>query len=330
MIERAGPASSGPPIASRASRLAAGPAPQLTPIASAPAAARAWAAARGGVPSARTSSSPKVSEAMTGRSEARRASSRARSSWPRSEKVSSTTRSIPPSSSPSICSRKAALAAGSGMTLPPRAAWLSGPTEPPTSASRPLTSRASRASAAARRLRWTTRFDRPHVASRGRFAPNERVSISSAPASRYSRCAPRTSSAWVATSSSRQARWGTPRLNSRVPIPPSTSSGRRARRSRKRWRGEVVDGNEHSLEQKTLPDGKGLEGSSPYRAGGPARTWHLAGSTPAGCRGFNGPVPPPLLIRALQLSAHDASDGRDEQSSADGPPGRLTGSRRHG
>ena len=71
MIERAGPPSRAAPIASRASRLAAGPAPQLTPTASAPAAARACAAARGDVPSVRTRSSPKVSEAMTGRSEAR-------------------------------------------------------------------------------------------------------------------------------------------------------------------------------------------------------------------------------------------------------------------
>src|SRR2546428_12275310 len=39
----------------------------------------------------------------------------------------------------------------------------------------------------------------------------------------------------------------------------------------------------------------------PYLAGGPARTWHLAGSTPVGCRGFIGPVPLPLLISALRL-----------------------------
>src|SRR5206468_3752547 len=38
-------------------------------------------------------------------------------------------------------------------------------------------------------------------------------------------------------------------------------------------------------------------GAFPYLAGGPARIWHLAGSTPVGCRGFNGPVPPPLLIK---------------------------------
>jgi len=42
----------------------------------------------------------------------------------------------------------------------------------------------------------------------------------------------------------------------------------------------------------------------PYLAGGPARSWHLVGSTPIGCRGFNGPVPPPLLISALQLWAN--------------------------
>ena len=35
----------------------------------------------------------------------------------------------------------------------------------------------------------------------------------------------------------------------------------------------------------------------PYRAGSPARNWHLAEPLSVGCRGFNGPVPPPLLIR---------------------------------
>ena len=44
------------------------------------------------------------------------------------------------------------------------------------------------------------------------------------------------------------------------------------------------------------------EGSIPHLAGGPARIWHLAGVAPVGCRGFIGPVPPPLLIRALRLS----------------------------
>src|SRR5262245_59812345 len=47
--------------------------------------------------------------------------------------------------------------------------------------------------------------------------------------------------------------------------------------------------------RRTLPRGRVHRGS-PYLAGGPARNWHLAGSAPVGCRGFNGPVPPPLLI----------------------------------
>ena len=51
---------------------------------------------------------------MTGTSEARRASSTARSSCSRSENVSRTIRSAPPSSRPSICSRNAARATGLG------------------------------------------------------------------------------------------------------------------------------------------------------------------------------------------------------------------------
>ena len=54
---------------------------------------------------------------------------------------------------------------------------------------------------------------------------------------------------------------------------------------------------------------KGLR-EFPYLAGGPARIWHLADSTPVGCRGFNGPVPPPLLIRALQLCGDRTGRGR--------------------
>ena len=53
----------------------------------------------------------------------------------------------------------------------------------------------------------------------------------------------------------------------------------------------------------TALDGRGApKGEFPYRAGGPARTWHLADSS-VGCRGFIGPVPLPLLIRALRLWA---------------------------
>ena len=99
MIERAGASSAGAPMASSASRQATGPAPQLTPIASAPAAARASAASVGLLPSASRSSSPNVREAITGTSDARRASSTARTSWRRSENVSRTIRSLPPSRS---------------------------------------------------------------------------------------------------------------------------------------------------------------------------------------------------------------------------------------
>ena len=170
---------------------------------------------------------------MTGTSDARRASSTASTSCSRSENVSSTIRSAPPSSRPSICSRKAARAAAAAMggprggtwsrareacgadlacsraiAGPPRVGEPSGPTEPPTSASRPLTSRASRASCAARRLNAPTWPSRPQAARRCRLAPNDSVSISSAPASRYSRWAAPTISGWVVTSSSRQARCG--------------------------------------------------------------------------------------------------------------------------
>src|SRR4051812_6208585 len=60
----------------------------------------------------------------------------------------------------------------------------------------------------------------------------------------------------------------------------------------------------------------GSEGEFPYRAGGPARTWHLADSS-VGCRGFIGPVPLPLLIRALRLWA-DATGDAGPKSNASG------------
>ena len=63
----------------------------------------------------------------------------------------------------------------------------SGPIEPATSASRPATSRASRASCAPRRASAPAWSARPSGASRTRFAPNVAVSMRSAPASRYSR-----------------------------------------------------------------------------------------------------------------------------------------------
>ena len=240
MIDRAGSPSAGAPIASRASRQAAGPAPQLTPTASAPAASeRARAATAGLLPSA---SSELLAERQRGDDRDVRGAARlvdgehAAARGPRTSRGRSgprRPRAGPRSARGRRPARRRLRSAG-----PPRAGDPSGPTEPPTSASRPLTSRASRASCAARRLMAPTWPSRPQAARRCRLAPNDSVSISSAPASRYSRWAAPTISGWVVTSSSRQARCGTPRLNSSVPRPPSTSSGRSARRLRKRWRGE--------------------------------------------------------------------------------------------
>ena len=57
----------------------------------------------------------------------------------------------------------------------------------------------------------------------------------------------------------------------------------------------------------------------PYLAGGPARTWHLAGCSPVGCRGFIGPVPPPLLISVSSVvgRAYQTAVWRRATSSVD-------------
>ena len=70
----------------------------------------------------------------------------------------------------------------------------SGPTDPATRTSRPLTSRASRAIWAPRRASRPAWSARPYGARRTRLAPNVAVSIRSAPAARYSR--------WIAPISS--------------------------------------------------------------------------------------------------------------------------------
>ena len=110
---------------------------------------------------------------------------------------------------------------------------------PATSASRPATSRASRATWAARRFRRWARSASPNAARRSRLAPNVAVSMRSAPASRYSRWMAPMRSGRVVASSSRHARWGMPRLYRSVPIAPSARSGPRARRSWNRARGVV-------------------------------------------------------------------------------------------
>ena len=240
MIERAGSPSAEGPNRASASRQASGPTPQLTPIASTPAAVRARTATSGVVPSASTRSSPNVIDAITGTSAARRASSAASRRCSRSKKVSMTRRSTPPSSSPSTCSRNAARMVASSGWRSSRVGGPRGPMLPPTHASRPLTSRASRATCAARRLNLPASSASPYTSSRIRLAPNVRVSMRSAPASRYSRWSAATRSERVVASSSRHARWGIPRENSSVPMPPSASSGAAARRAANRSRGRLM------------------------------------------------------------------------------------------
>ncbi len=68
------------------------------------------------------------------------------------------------------------------------------------------------------------------------------------------------------------------------------------------------------------------ERSVPYLAGRPARTWHLADIASVGCRGIDGPVPPPLWISTLRLSGDDARPPSAPQGGRDqlGLVGRLS------
>ena len=160
MIDRATVAE-GRPVRTSASRHTSGPAPQLTPTASTPAEARAAAAASGVAPSRARKSSPKVIWATIGMAQARLTSSMASSKVSRSPKVSRTNMSAPPSSSPSICSRKAARAMPGWGRGRPGIPVPSGPIETATRASRPAVSRASRASWAPRLLICAASFSSP-------------------------------------------------------------------------------------------------------------------------------------------------------------------------
>ena len=237
MIEQRRVPAAAPAICSSTSMPAMGPDPQLTPRASTP-------GLRGG-PSRRRPpwcrrprGGPRRSSARprwAGR-QARRAASTAASRWPRSLAVSIMTRSMPPSRRPSSCSLAARPASMSGRWLGPCRGELTGPIEPATSTSRPETSRASRASCAARRLRRAVRSASPSGARRTRLALKVSVSMMSAPAAMYSRWTAVMSSGRLSTSSSSEARCGTPRLKSSVPMAPSSSRGRAASRSAKERR----------------------------------------------------------------------------------------------
>ncbi len=171
-------------IFSSASRMTAGPTEQLSPITSAPHSSSRWAHTSGDVPYDVVPSSWIVIWATMGSSHASRTASMAWWISCRSLNVSSTKKSTPPSSSPSICSRKIERASSSDVGPYGSMRIPSGPIEPPTSALPAAASRASRAAAALIAPTWAFR---PCCASFTRLAPKEFVSSSSAPLFTYSR-----------------------------------------------------------------------------------------------------------------------------------------------
>src|SRR5438445_177292 len=180
---------------------------------------------------------------MMGRSATARIASTASATSPRSDIVSTTNASTPPSRSPSACSRKASRASPSP-SVPSGARYLpSGPIEPRTSTSRPMASRTSRASLTPRRLISRTCDPRPWTASLNRLAPNVLVSMQSAPAAMYSEWIACTSAGVFRFSTSKQASSGAPRAYRRVPMAPSQ-------------RRQPADGRDHGapLEAEALED----------------------------------------------------------------------------
>ncbi len=192
---------------STASSTTAGPTEQLTPTASTPSAARRGPKASGAVPYDVTASSPRVSDAMTGRSVRSRTAVQAASSSTMSEKVSRTNPSTPPARSPSTWRPNAATASAKASSPNGARRSPSGPTDP-TTAARPAT--ASRASRAAASLSASVSAARPWRPSFGGLAPKVFVSTSSAPASAYATWIRLTTSGRRTFSSSKQAESGTP------------------------------------------------------------------------------------------------------------------------
>ena len=161
------------------------------------------------------------SRRSTGRSDVPRATSSAISRDGRSENVSSTTTSMPPSSRPSSCSRNAARASAS------RSRASSGPIgrQRPHRAAheRVAPGHLARLPRELRRAPIEPRTlcsARPNGARRNRFAPRVTVSMSSAPASRYSR--------WVAVD---ELRPGRGQLVERCPLGHATTEQERAHRA---------------------------------------------------------------------------------------------------
>ena len=177
------------PIWLRASRQTIGPAPQLTPTASTPAVASAVAIVCGSVPSMATRSSPKVIGATIGRSDGARAPRDADQQLVEvAERLEQQRRRRRPRAGPRSARGSRARTASLGQ---PRRAVHGRAQRPDRAADerrpRPATSRASRASWAARRFSRPAWLCRPNGARRKRLAPKVIVSIASAPATMYSR-----------------------------------------------------------------------------------------------------------------------------------------------
>src|SRR6478752_4893051 len=212
------------------SSIGAGPTLQLTPITAAPARSSAGTNCSGGAPSRLLPSSSVVICATIGRSHVLRMAAIAAPISFASRNVSSRMRSTPPSTSATTCSRKHASASSTPMRPQGSMRTLRGPMAPATYAPSRATCLAIRAPA---RLMSCSLSARPNEPSLMRLAPNVFVSMTSAPARRYSLCTSDTRSGEVRFSASNERFTNTPRAYSIVPIAPSQTSTRAAMASRK-------------------------------------------------------------------------------------------------
>ncbi len=121
------------------------------------------------------------------------------------------TQSHPPSSSPSAEVRKAVSASATVIWPKGSSGRPSGPIEPATKALTPTISRAARATLTPWRASSRASPSSPCAARRTGFAPKVLVSMSSAPALRYSRWMASTSAGWERLSSSKHWSKGIPR-----------------------------------------------------------------------------------------------------------------------
>ena len=168
-------------IRSMVSSVALGPTEQFSPMASTGHASMVRVKVSVSVPPGRRPKSSMVTCATTGRlspATSRAANTASRSSS-RLPKVSRISRSAPPSTSASICSRKNARASANEVGPSGSMRTPSGPTAPATKAPPAAASRASRTAA---RLMSRSFSATPNAARRGRVAPNVLVSRISAPA----------------------------------------------------------------------------------------------------------------------------------------------------